>query len=609
MLSILVLLSVLSGLGFSIAYITQNFIILSILIAIFILIVTISKKNFVIGLLLIFLFAVLNGINTYKIILETMKYKPLTEDTAVEGVVKDFFDINGENYIYFIRSNRIEGENKKLVLKVYSKDIPPPKNSEIKIRGKILKNDHNMIFYQNTLSLFPENTEVIHVSKFYEFLSNLRLKIVKNVRSTLKSEEGDLLLSSLIGINTLESDTKTDFQLSGTAHILAISGLHIGIFFLFFSLAFKFIGIFSFLFALAFTFLFLVFIGLKFSAIRAFIMLVVLVLSNQLGRGRNLLNSLLVAMSVILILFPDALISLSFYLSCLAILGIVVASNFKFKSQLLNALNISFFVNFYEAPLMINFFKNISIVSLVINLIVIPYMGVLLPIGLIYIIVSLISVNIASHFSILINLLYGILIFVVSVVSRTPFSYAPGSFTLFQFIAVEILIFIATLYLFSKKNKSTKFVITCSVIILVLSFLSYNSLSDRVIVDSFQDSKVIIAKSAGESFVFIQEANNSSDKYLDNILRESGINKINALVLLKNPTIKEGSQINELTNKRISIVKVYAVPLVSKDYLKTNFPNYVTLPNEFSINFGNIKIEYKNSTSLKIFLKNKVISP
>jgi hypothetical protein len=143
----------------------------------------------------------------------------------------------------------------------------------------------------------------------------------------------------------------------------------------------------------------------------------------------------------------------------------------------------------------------------------------------------------------------------------------------------------------------------------VLSFLFYNSLSDRVIVDSFQDSKVIIAKSAGESFVFIQEANNASDKYLDNILRESGINKINALVLLKNPTIKEGSQINELTNKRISIVKVYAVPLVSKDYLKTNFPNYVTLPNEFSINFGNIKIEYKNSTSLKIFLKNKVISP
>jgi hypothetical protein len=86
-----------------------------------------------------------------------------------------------EKTIYFIRSNRIEGESKKLVLKVYSKDIPPPKNSEIKIRGKILKNDHNMIFYQNTLSLFPENTEVIHVSKFYEFLSSLRLTIVKNI--------------------------------------------------------------------------------------------------------------------------------------------------------------------------------------------------------------------------------------------------------------------------------------------------------------------------------------------------------------------------------------------------------------------------------------------
>jgi competence protein ComEC len=183
-------------------------------------------------------------------------------------------------------------------------------------------------------------------------------------------------------------------------------------------------------------------------------MLVVLVLSNQLGRGRNLLNSLLVAMSVILILFPDALISLSFYLSCLAILGIIVASNLKFKSRLLNALNISFFVNFYEAPLMINFFKNISIVSLVLNLIVIPYMGVLLPIGLIYIIVSLISVNIASHFSFLISLLYGILIFVVSVASRTPFSFAPGSFSLFQFITADILIFIATLYLLSKKNKA-----------------------------------------------------------------------------------------------------------------------------------------------------------
>ncbi|MCI4463178.1 MAG: hypothetical protein JHC30_03295 [Caldisericum sp.] len=101
MLSILVFLSVLLGLGFSIAYITQNFIILSILIAIFILIITISKKNFVIGLLLIFLIAVLNGINTYKVILKTTNYKPYTENTAVEGVVKDFFDINGENYILY----------------------------------------------------------------------------------------------------------------------------------------------------------------------------------------------------------------------------------------------------------------------------------------------------------------------------------------------------------------------------------------------------------------------------------------------------------------------------------------------------------------------------
>jgi len=119
-------------------------------------------------------------------------------------------------------------------------------------------------------------------------VNNLKLRIIKEVRLTLRSEEGNLLLSSVLGINTLEADSKAAFQATNTAHIFAISGFNLAIIYSFINTIFKGVTLFSPLISLVFVFLFTVFIGFKFSVLRALIMLIVLVLSLYLGRGKTL---------------------------------------------------------------------------------------------------------------------------------------------------------------------------------------------------------------------------------------------------------------------------------------------------------------------------------
>ncbi|MGB9793598.1 ComEC/Rec2 family competence protein [Caldisericum exile] len=609
MLSFLVLLTTLLGLGISITFEIKNYFIAFVLILSFFLVLIISKKNFRLGLIFIFLLTIINGAFTFKKVFNTINYVPVANtNVEISGSVKDFYEISGENYIYYLNVSSINGHRSDIVIKVYSKEIPPPKNSIIQINGKITKSDTKLIYYQNTLTFYPNKIKIFRKSKFYTFLTNLRTKVINNIRTTLKSEQGNLLISTLVGINTLENETKESFELTGTAHIFAISGLHIGVIYLFFMSIFKLLNPFAPIISILFTFLFIVFIGLKFSAIRAFLMLTIMALGNYLGRGKNLLNSLLVAMAFILAVFPESIISISFYLSCLAILGIITALNFDFKQKILNLLNTSFFVNLYEAPLVLFFFNTIPIISIPLNLFVIPYISFLLPIGLMYTLVSLASLKVASILSPFINALYGFLIFVVDVTSKLRVSSIFGTLNSKQFFFLESFILFATFLFFSKAHARKKGLVVLTLLFLLIFFVTLNAHTTDFIIENFQNSQLILLKNQGRNLLIIKNSETYSPNTLYSFVKRSGINYIDAIFLIKNPTVKEGAQINELQEKKILIKKFYANQSVNKDYLILNFQNCEILPQDFNLVTGNVSVVLKNQ-ELKIFLAGKSIYP
>jgi competence protein ComEC len=118
------------------------------------------------------------------------------------------------------------------------------------------------------------------------------------------------------------------YKATGTSHILAVSGLHVGIIFLVISSAFKFAkrkGLkwvyYSVVLFSIWSFAFIT--GLSPSVRRAALMLSFIVVAEMIRRKSNIYNTLLASAFCILLFSPNLIYSVSFQFSYTAVLGIV----------------------------------------------------------------------------------------------------------------------------------------------------------------------------------------------------------------------------------------------------------------------------------------------
>jgi competence protein ComEC len=123
----------------------------------------------------------------------------------------------------------------------------------------------------------------------------------------------------------LSAETVARFRTSGSFHVLALSGLHVGILFLLIRALFSFLPgrNSSFWIGALFTLFYLGLVGLRPSLTRAVLMLIAAGGGRVLDRDSEPLNCLALAAGVILLADPAAVYSLSFQLSFLSLLGIL----------------------------------------------------------------------------------------------------------------------------------------------------------------------------------------------------------------------------------------------------------------------------------------------
>jgi len=154
----------------------------------------------------------------------------------------------------------------------------------------------------------------------------------------LVSRRASLYLALLLGRRRLlPRDEYDQFAQTGVAHLLAISGLHLGlvtgaVFFVLFLILRQFPGLtrsrstpaLALALALPVAAAYALLSGGSIPTVRALIMVSALVAAWVLGRGRDLVSALALAALVILILQPGAVYEASFQLSFCALAGIVV---------------------------------------------------------------------------------------------------------------------------------------------------------------------------------------------------------------------------------------------------------------------------------------------
>jgi len=262
--------------------------------------------------------------------------------------------------------------------------------------------------------------------------------IIEKVRSRISSlidetgeggNQQEVLKALIVGDRTgVEKTIREAFNRAGVGHILAISGLHIGIIattsFIFFRKLLSYIKFFLWnawtkkgaaILSLFPVILYGLISGMSPSTQRAVIMVTVFLMTFLFEREQDPMNTLAIAAMIILVAHPPSLFSISFQLSFMAVLSIIYGWSLRhIKSagnkgmvkkglgirifeRLLSFTLVSFFAILGTLPLVMFYFNQISLVAIAANLLIIPIIGfVVVPLGLISVLLYPLSIFGAS---------------------------------------------------------------------------------------------------------------------------------------------------------------------------------------------------------------------
>ena len=181
----------------------------------------------------------------------------------------------------------------------------------------------------------------------------------------------------------LDGDTLEVFQRNGTAHILAVSGLHIGIIYGFLLKIWRGRRGWAFLvFTCCFFFCYAVMAGFSPSVVRAVVMVILHSLASLTGRRYDLDSAAFAVASGVLAARPFMLFNAGFQMSFLAVLTLTLAMPY-IKSFYSGMFTTSLAVQLGLGPFIWYNFNYLSLLAVFINVPVVFLAGIIVPAGLV----------------------------------------------------------------------------------------------------------------------------------------------------------------------------------------------------------------------------------
>ena len=168
-------------------------------------------------------------------------------------------------------------------------------------------------------------------SSFLGSIYNFREKLSNILHSKIEREKSAAVASALIlgQKDFLDKETKTLFAQTGSMHVLAVSGLHVGVILYILNFLFNFLNrgkirkIIKMLITVSLLWAFALMTGLAPSVFRAALMFTMVAVGMCLSRTVNIYNTLSGSALILLLYDPSLIFQVGFQLSYLALLGIV----------------------------------------------------------------------------------------------------------------------------------------------------------------------------------------------------------------------------------------------------------------------------------------------
>lgn len=248
----------------------------------------------------------------------------------------------------------------------------------------------------------------------------------------LPEPHSSLLNGILFGIDLKTTkDFYNQLKIVGLLHLVVLSGINIT---LLASIVSSITSFFSKQISILITILtiifFVIFVGIQAPILRAAFMGILTLVAIQTGRKNYPLYTLFLSFIFILIIYPKWLKSISFQLSYAATLGIILFGNSKItktKNRIKNFINqikadfkTSIAAQIFTAPIIFIYFKQISLISPISNILVsflIPYLMIL---GFLTAILGKINYYLGFPFAWISYLILSYIIWIINFLSKIP---------------------------------------------------------------------------------------------------------------------------------------------------------------------------------------------
>lgn len=320
----------------------------------------------------------------------------------------------------------------------------------------------------------------INIFKFTNEISN---KMIQNTKKVLDEETSSIFLGLLLGYKTdIDENTQENFRNASMAHLLAVSGMHITYVILGINIILrKVLGKrITYIFSI-FVLIFYMFItNFSPSVTRAGIMGIMLLFSKIIYRKNDIFTSMSISLFSILIYNPFLILNIGLQLSYIGVVGIIVFNkeiikylkNIKIKNKfykykikpriqknldaIKEIISISLSVQLAIMPILLLNLNTFNPYFLISNLILSIVVGPIVIAGFLFIILTLINVNMASLFSKIITLGIKILI-CISNLGKMPFSKiyvsTPSPFLIIlYYLTIGTTLYIYKVYSAKKPN-------------------------------------------------------------------------------------------------------------------------------------------------------------
>ncbi len=442
--------------------------------------------------------------------------------------------------------------------------------------------------------VYAENKTLLKIRSkpftIFGYAAQLRSKIDTKLKTfNFKPDELAIIDALLMGQRTdISQDTYNNYVNAGTIHILAVSGLHVGIILLILNKIFqpiarlKYGNYIKILIIALLMWSFAIVAGLSPSVSRAVLMFTVVAIGLNLKRPTNIFNTLAISMFVLLLIKPLFLFEVGFQMSYMAVLSIVTIQPLLAKlwippnkvfNYFWNLMCVTVAAQIGVVPISLYYFHQFPGLFFLSNIVILPFLGFILGFGILVIILALLNLLpqfVADLFGFCISSMND---FVSWVSQQENFIFRDVSFGI-VFVVVSYLLIIS-LYAYFKKTSFSRLAFVLLAVLLVQSALwfdRYQIQTDEFVV--FHKGRFsLLGQKMNDKLLIASNLDSIAEKR-DNVIRNYKVG--NSIASTSKSKLESVYEVDGKTLLVVDSLGVYNV--------KTFKPEFVLLRNSPKIN-------------------------